>query len=162
MLIIRAARWSDHAELKPIVDAFAEMHSRWDPGFRSRWLGFTAAIFQTWLQASDEFHLVAVRDGKVVGYTSGGKFLGNDGIHLFSRRNIFVYTLVVAETERGQGIGRKLFAAIEDQAREHDAEIIQLNVTTANTDAKAFYDKLGYVSSSETRTKVVQHVKRYE
>jgi GNAT superfamily N-acetyltransferase len=145
MLIVRAARWSDHAELKPIVDAFAEMHSRWDPVFRSRWLGFTEAIFQTWLAEPTEFHLVAERDGKVVGYTSGGKFLGNDGIHIFSRRNIFVYTLVVAEEERRHGIGRTLFAAIEDQAREHDAEII-----------------LGDIATTETRTKVVQPIKRYQ
>ncbi len=161
-ITIRPAQWTDHAALMPIVDAFAALHHEMDPSFRPRWLGFTQAIFQTWLAEPDDLHLVAEHDGAVAGYVWAGRGLGNAGNYLFMRRNVFVYVLAVAAPHRRCGIGRALLAAIEAAARDYDAEIIQLAVVPTNQRAKAFYDALGYHTSNETRTKTLQTIKRLE
>ena len=162
MPTIRPALWTDHARLVPLVEEFAAFHHRLDPTFRPRWLGFTPAIFQTWLAEPEQIHLVAVQDDEIAGYVSAGRGGGNDGIHVFMRRNIFVYVLAVAEPHRRRGIGRALFGAIEHSARAFDAEVIQLNVVPSNDRAKAFYRALGYGPTGEVFTKPLRTVIRIE
>jgi ribosomal protein S18 acetylase RimI-like enzyme len=162
MTLVRPARWTDHAQLVPVIDDFALLHHRMDPVFRTRWLGFTEAIFQTWLDEPGDYHRVAEIDGRVVGYLWAGRGEGNTGIYLFMRRSLFVYVLAVAEAERGRGVGRALLGAIEDEARACDAEIVQLSVVGANARAKALYRSLGYEVSSELMTKTLKHVRRIE
>ncbi len=162
MPVIRPARWTDHAQLVPIVDDFALLHHRMDPSFRTRWLGFTAAIFQTWLDEPSDTHLVAELDGRIAGYLWAGRGDGNTGNYLFMRRNIFVYVLAVAEAERGAGIGRALLGAIEQAARDLDVEVIQLTVVAANERARRLYRSLGYAPTSELMTKTLKVVERLE
>lgn len=159
---IRPAHWTDHGQLAPIVDDFAALHHQMDPSFRPRWLGFTAALFQTWLDEPDELHLVAEIDGHIAGYVAMGRGTGNTANYMFMRRNVFVYVLAVAEAQRRRGVGRALFAAVESAARDYDAEIIQLNVLTPNDRAQAFYRSLGYASTSEFMTKTLQSIRRVD
>ena len=161
MAIIRAAHWTDHRDLVPMVDAFALLHHQMMPDlFRSRWLGFTQAIFQTWLDDDDEIHLVAEDAGAIAGYVWAARGLGSDADYIYRRRNVFVYVLAVAGPYRRQGIGRQLFEAIEDLAVEDDAEIVQLAVVPTNDAARAFYEALGYRATSEIRTKTLRSVRR--
>lgn len=158
---IRDAHWTDHAALVPLIDDFAQMHHDLMPDlFRTRWLGFTQAIFQTWLEHEDDIHLVAEEGEEIAGYLWAGRGLGNDANYAFKRRNVFVYVLAVAEARRRHGIGRQLFAAVEDLAHEHDAEIVQLAVVPSNDTARAFYEALGYRTTSEIRTKTLNSVRR--
>jgi ribosomal protein S18 acetylase RimI-like enzyme len=159
---IRPALWTDHAQLVPIVDAFAALHHAMDPSFRPRWMGFTAAIFQTCLDEPGDVHLVAEQDGVIAGYVWAGMGTGNSANYLFMRRNVFVYVLAVAEAYRRKGIGRALFQAIERAAHDFDAEIIQLAVLPANDRAKAFYRSLGYATTNETLTKPLKTIKRID
>jgi diamine N-acetyltransferase len=162
MPLIRPARWTDHSALVPIIDDFALLHHRMDAAFRPRWMGFTEAIFQTWLNEPGDYHRVAEVDGQVAGYVWAGRGEGNTGIYLFMRRNVFVYVLAVSEAQRGKGFGRALLEAIEAEARAIDAEIIQLSVVPSNARAKSLYRDLGYEATSDTMTKTLKSVRRID
>lgn len=162
MPLIRPALWTDHRALQPIIDDFAALHHRIDPSFRPRWIGFTEAIFQTWLDVPDDLHLVAEHEGQIVGYVWVGCGSGSPGNYLFMRRNLFVYVVAVAKQHHRLGIGRALFAAVEVAARDFDAEIIQLSVLPGNKRARAFYANLGYVATNETLTKTLKTVHRLD
>jgi GNAT superfamily N-acetyltransferase len=58
-----------------------------------------------------------------------------------------VEDLVVAEEERGRGIGRRLLDAIEAWARAEGAARLQLLADRENAPALAFYARLGWRST---------------
>jgi GNAT superfamily N-acetyltransferase len=62
--------------------------------------------------------------------------------------------LVVDEAHRGQGIGRTLFDAVEQEARLRGCELIYLTTAERRDDAHAFYERLGleYVGRRYART----------
>jgi GNAT superfamily N-acetyltransferase len=62
--------------------------------------------------------------------------------------------LVVDEAHRGQGIGRALFDAVEQEARLRGCELIYLTTAERRDDAHAFYERLGleYVGRRYLRT----------
>lgn len=83
--------------------------------------------------------LVAARGRQVVGLAT---------VHLHvalhrSRDVAWLTTLVVDESERGRGIGRRLVEAVEAYARQQGCE--RLSVTTHEhlTGARAFYERVG-------------------
>jgi GNAT superfamily N-acetyltransferase len=51
--------------------------------------------------------------------------------------------LVVDESHRGEGIGRALVAAVEDEARLRGCELLYLTTSERRDDAHAFYEHLG-------------------
>jgi GNAT superfamily N-acetyltransferase len=52
--------------------------------------------------------------------------------------------LYVAPALRGQGIGSALLASAERAARRGGAEVLEINVDGADTDARRFYERHGY------------------
>lgn len=87
--------------------------------------------------ATHPFYLSATDKGKVlgimIGKIQGGVCTVND--------------LIVAHDRRGQGIGTKLMAAIEQHALKNGAHKIRL-VTGDGWPAVKFYEKLGYVETA--------------
>lgn len=55
-----------------------------------------------------------------------------------------LYSLAVLPGLTGQGLGRKLLAAAERQARQRGADRLRLEVRADNTAAIRLYDKTGY------------------
>jgi GNAT superfamily N-acetyltransferase len=51
--------------------------------------------------------------------------------------------LVVDESQRGEGIGRALLAAMEDEARLRGCELLYLTTSERRDDAHAFYEHAG-------------------
>jgi GNAT superfamily N-acetyltransferase len=51
--------------------------------------------------------------------------------------------LVVDEQRRGEGIGRALVGAIEDEARLRGCELLYLTTSERRDDAHAFYERIG-------------------
>ena len=51
--------------------------------------------------------------------------------------------LVVDEARRGEGIGRALLAAMEDEARLRGCELLYLTTSERRDDAHAFYEHIG-------------------
>jgi ribosomal protein S18 acetylase RimI-like enzyme len=82
---------------------------------------------------------VAESDGAVVGW-----------IHCCERRTLGsdpqaeVLGLVVAEDQRGRGIGRALMARAEDWANERGFACVRLNSAVHRDGAHGFYSALGY------------------
>ncbi len=53
-------------------------------------------------------------------------------------------TLIVAQTVRASGIGRRLMAAIEEHAKSRGARGMRVDVLKENEDGRRFYEALGY------------------
>jgi len=81
-------------------------------------------------------YLVALRGSEIVGYL--GAFAGwlerNRGV-------IFIGHVGVRQAERGRGIGRQLFIALESWARQRDAHRLELRVDEANIRGLALYTR---------------------
>lgn len=86
--------------------------------------------------------LVAEEEGNVIGYavcclqeTKGGS--------MAAHKTLYLDDLCVDEKSRKQGVGKRLFAAVEALARELNCYDLTLNVWEGNDAARAFYDNLG-------------------
>lgn len=66
----------------------------------------------------------------------------NDNI-LTDIRTLYIDDLCVDETLRGQHIGKTLYEAVLDFAREHQCYNVTLNVWSCNESAMKFYDSCG-------------------
>jgi ribosomal protein S18 acetylase RimI-like enzyme len=151
---VRPATYSDFDAVAGMMTGFFAQHHHWHPDqYRPALLGFTQAIFQTWLQNKEELHLVAEIDASVIGYASASRWTSGGGSMTFPRRGVHVGLLVVASEQRRKGAARALFGAIEDWAAAYNAHAIGLNVSPANAEAKAFYTALGYHPDGEYRCK---------
>lgn len=160
---VRPARHRDFGAVAELLRDFAAQHHHWQPEqFRPAFLGFTAAIFATWLDRPDELILAAECEGEVVGYASASRSAGVSGTATFPRRSVHIALIVVAADRRRLGVGRALFSAIEAWAAEFNAEYVGLFVSPQNDSAKAFYTSLGYDPTGEVRAKTLRHVKRFE
>ena len=89
--------------------------------------------------------LVAVADGQVVGLA---------GVHLAWMVHTDLPTarlmsIVVDETRRGQGIGRRLIEASIEQARDWGCDRIELTSRLERSGAHSFYETVGFVHTSK-------------
>jgi GNAT superfamily N-acetyltransferase len=57
----------------------------------------------------------------------------------------------VEPTARGRGLGERLVAGVRGWAAAHGARFLRLGVATRPGDATAFYERLGFVQTGETR-----------
>ena len=78
--------------------------------------------------------LVAVQDGRVVGYIGSQSVLGEADM----------MNLAVDESYRGNGIGMKLVEALMDHLRKNGVYRLTLEVRVSNVPAIALYEKLGF------------------
>lgn len=77
-------------------------------------------------------HIIAV---------NGGKIIGCGRLHFNSLDEAQVRFVAVEESCRGKGVGRKIMAELEKQAKKKGAKKITLNCRDTATE---FYKKLGY------------------
>ena len=83
--------------------------------------------------------LLAQRGDEVVGLAS---------VHILSVLNrprdvAWLTALVVDESVRGSGVGRRLVEAVEDFARRSDCERLSVTTQEHRTDARTFYSRVG-------------------
>jgi diamine N-acetyltransferase len=58
-----------------------------------------------------------------------------------SYRSVYVHQISVEETGRNQGYGSRLMKEIEEMAKKHKAESVELDYWIGNEGAEAFYEK---------------------
>lgn len=78
--------------------------------------------------------LVAVKDGRVVGYVGSQTVLGEADM----------MNLAVREEYRRQGLGQQLVDALVERLSQQGAHILLLEVRASNAPAIALYEKLGF------------------
>ncbi|MGZ5475130.1 MAG: ribosomal protein S18-alanine N-acetyltransferase [Thermoanaerobaculia bacterium] len=91
-------------------------------------------FFEGELSTPGRFTLVATRDDMVIGYMFAMWFF--DEMH--------VNKIAVIDDERRKGIAQALMDKCFDFAREHDVELISLEVRESNHGAQAFYRRLEF------------------
>lgn len=94
-----------------------------------------------YIRAASVSLLVAELPGTLCGY----------GLVAFHRRSIVgrLYSITVASSYAGRGVGRELMAACEASARLRGAHWMRLEVRPDNKAAIALYSKLGYRQFAE-------------
>ena len=118
---ITPARWSD-------LDA---IHNLEVASFPSPW---RREFFENELDSESRMHLVARKNGNVIGYVFAMWFF--DEMH--------VNKIAVAEGARRQGVAKSLMQHCLQFAREHGITTISLEVRQSNSGAQEFYDFLEF------------------
>ena len=108
-----------------------------DPDTLGKWLSNkTPRHFLGWLENRDNFCAVAVEGDAIL------------GVALINRGGEISLFYLAPNVQR-RGIGRALYAALEEQARKWELESLHLNSTVG---ARAFYEALGFEPTGCART----------
>lgn len=100
------------------------------------------AVMWTELLADDHVTvLVAERDGALAGFASAGASRDDDA----TQETGEVAAIYLAEAEAGTGLGRALFARIQDELRSHGFTRATLWVLETNARARRFYEREGWL-----------------
>lgn len=83
--------------------------------------------------------LVAVSKNRVVGYIHARDY---DTLYFSHAKDIMAIT--ISNDYQGQGIGKKLVNAVEEWAKETNAEFIRVNSGEERELAHVFYERCGY------------------
>ncbi len=150
-IVIRPAAPSDGAALMTAAARIdAETEFLGVPGQPHPWAERPEAELRSLIENRRGIVLLAVApDGAIVGYLSA--FAGN---FTRVRGNIFIAVVGLREAFRGQGIGTRLFEAIESWARERRAWRLELRVSSLNERGQALYRKRGFEIEGRIRSGV--------
>jgi GNAT superfamily N-acetyltransferase len=135
---IRPARPNDASVAGGLMTQLAE-HTRGhiDPGVQDR--------FQAMIELSQYAIFIAEdEEGQVIGLLSASQrwTLWHTGAC------VLIEELVVDEGARGQGVGHALIQAALDWARTQGCSEVEVSTDHDNTDAQAFYRRLGFQSEA--------------
>lgn len=104
------------------------------------------------LELTGSYNLVAVLEGRPVGM-AGGVPTGDRGV-------VELISMWVHPAARGQGVGDRLVAAVEQWARQADAEVLKLAVAEGNAAAAGLYRRCGFHLTDETGDLMPDGVRR--
>ncbi|MGR3714202.1 MAG: GNAT family N-acetyltransferase [Shimia sp.] len=134
-MIIRTARIKDAAAVAMI----------WNHEIRDGVSTFTTeeksevSLKVDFAERGDAF-LVAEQAGKVIGFATYFPFRGGPGYAYTAE-----YTIHLAPSARGQGVGRRLMAVLEARARDAEVRVLVAGIGGENTAGVPFHEKLGFV-----------------
>lgn len=97
------------------------------------------------LDTTDQLLFTAHRD------TADTPALGEVWINLRPGR-AFLYDIVVDPAHRGQGVGTQMLRAAAAVTREHDRDVLALNVFGTNDGARRLYDRFGFTATESIRS----------
>lgn len=137
-----------NAEFDAVADLFHEgddYHREAMPElFRPESPVRTEEFLKSFIGNDDARIFVAVLDGEVIGLVQFSVIDTGDRPTMFSRKLVFVDSLVVRTQYRRQGVGKTLMSYVQDWAAEHDIPNIELTVYGFNRAAIQLYEDLGY------------------
>ena len=141
--MIRRAVESDIPYLLSLLEQVNLVHHLARPDIFKKATKYTADELKIILKNNDMPIFVYDEDGIVFGYAITYYIQHvNDNI-LTDIKTLYIDDLCVEKTERGLGIGHKLYDYVKDYAKQNGFYNITLNVWECNPKAKMFYDKLG-------------------
>lgn len=141
MLTIRAA---EAADAEALADLLAQL------GYEASSTSIPDRLVA--LRKEGGIALVAITDqGRVVGAASAARHSTLHADHPTG----YITALVIDETVRRQGIGRRLVESIEQWAREHGCHRLSVTSAEHRADAHVFYPSCGFPYSGRRFTKVL-------
>ena len=71
------------------------------------------------------------------------------------KRFLFVFDIIISPEYRRHGYATQAFLQMEEKAKEMNISMIVLNVAKHNPNARAMYEKLGYIGETEEMVKML-------
>jgi ribosomal protein S18 acetylase RimI-like enzyme len=137
-------------ELRPLWVALKAHHTavlptEGDPRSDDEGWAIRSGNYREWIKEDDAFFTVArvVATGAPVAYAFTTMLSAGPTWPTPSRLG-YVESLVVAPSERGGGLGRRMLQAVWDQVQTVGGSEIRLGVIAANAPARAFYEAIGF------------------
>ncbi|MCA9833677.1 MAG: GNAT family N-acetyltransferase [Thermomicrobiales bacterium] len=93
------------------------------------------AMHQRNLARSDAHYLVAERNGDIIGFATWG---------ITDMEGAMLYSLYMAPTAMGEGVGGRLLATAEDEMSHAGATAAILHVLISNLPTRRFYERHGW------------------
>ena len=143
--MIRLATENDLQRVNELRRQVSELHAdarpdMFKPGFPHEVQDFLQAMFV----ADDKHILVAEAEGQIVAFACLAEMEIPATTYRPARRYLEVDEVGVDESVRRQGVGRKLFEAIRQFAKDRGFPRIELNMWEFNKDALKFYETIGF------------------
>jgi GNAT superfamily N-acetyltransferase len=134
---VSPAEFSDWPQLLALVrDSFAYMDSRIDPPSSLKKMG----IEEFRAKADEEILILAEEDKTIIGCAFAA--LRDDCV--------YVGKVAVAQSARGKGVARAMFAAAENLARKHQRQFLELQTRVELAENHATFAALGFQKLSES------------
>ncbi len=143
-ITLRSAVSSDCQAIRPLQQEIADLHHRGRPDlFRREARFFAQEAFDRRLADPNHFIWIAEAGDQVVGYAFAWVIAHRGHSTYVDFDTFYIDDICVLEAFRRQGIGRRLFDACKDMARQLHCRNIDLGVWTFNREAIAFYESCG-------------------
>lgn len=155
---LRSATLEDYEAVNTIIREGQEEHAEALP---DRFARLDHVVAMSWYRSfsdkTDKEIIVAELGSEVVGVAMLEMKQSPNYEALVPRRYAYLNELAVASSHQRQGIGKKLYHAAAQWARERDAASLELNVWEFNERALRFYASLGMLTLNRT---LMTHVKK--
>lgn len=102
-----------------------------------------SALYARWLGSGEAFGLLVERAGRVLGYALCRLIDGPDDTFPVGASFGDLYSLSVAEGERGAGIGTMLLDAVDAELERRGVRDLRISVLAGNDRARALYERRG-------------------
>jgi len=152
--MIRYAIVKDFAQISDMLKDIHGMHAKAEPKYYKN--VETVISEKEFKDEIDKKHIIVYENNdKIFGYVMFADMTINNHPIIKDQKILMIDDICVLSSERGKGIGRKLFNYIEKYAKDRDYTNIDLNVWSFNINAFKFYKSMGM---RETRIKMSKDI----
>ena len=144
-MIIRRATEKDMPRIHELLSQVEEVHHKIRPDlFKAGGRKYTDEELACIIADDNRPILAAVDENDALLGYAFCKFQQYQGNNIMTDiKTLYIDDLCVEETRRGEHIGKTLYHAVLDFAREHGCYNVTLNVWSLNQTAARFYEKMG-------------------
>jgi ribosomal protein S18 acetylase RimI-like enzyme len=154
-LVVRSALQQDYEDLNTLFAEGDRVHHEALPQVFQPRTGpvRTPEFLAEILSNADAALFVAEDHGRLIGFIRSSVRIVPPQPGIISRRFLSIEELAVMPSSRRQGVGQALIERVERWASELAITDLELHVWEFNTEARALYEKLGYITRRRTMGK---------